>query len=105
MTITVAGNKKEYEDGLKLTELIEKEDIESPEYVTAQLQCFFNKWCEVFLLVNMDSSREGNHFCCKYSVSVAAFWRHQTVGSVEDRGWKMVKFFLLILPCSSEIAL
>ena len=27
MTITVAGNKKEYEDGLKLTELIEKEDI------------------------------------------------------------------------------
>ena len=26
MTITVAGNKKEYEDGLKLTELIEKED-------------------------------------------------------------------------------
>ena len=29
MTITVAGNKKEYEDGLKLTELIEKEDIES----------------------------------------------------------------------------
>ena len=34
MTITVAGNKKEYEDGLKLTELIEKEDIESPEYVT-----------------------------------------------------------------------
>ena len=34
MTITVAGNKKEYEDGLKLTELIEKEDIESPEYET-----------------------------------------------------------------------
>ena len=73
-------------------------------FVTTQLQCFFNKWCEIFLLVNMDSSREGNYFCCKYSVSVAAFWRHQTVGSVEDRGWKMVKFFLLILPCSSEIA-
>ena len=36
MTITVAGNKKEYEDGLKLTELIEKEDIESPEYVTVK---------------------------------------------------------------------
>ena len=34
MTITVAGNKKEYEDGLKLTELIEKEDIERPEYVS-----------------------------------------------------------------------
>ena len=34
MTITVAGNKKEYEDGLKLTE---KEDIESPEYVTVTI--------------------------------------------------------------------
>lgn len=32
MTITVAGNKKEYEDGLKLTEL-----IESPEYVTVTI--------------------------------------------------------------------
>ena len=29
--------KKEYEDGLKLTELIEKEDIESPEYVTVTI--------------------------------------------------------------------
>ncbi len=37
MTITVAGKKKEYEDGLKLTELIEKEDIESPEYVTVTI--------------------------------------------------------------------
>ena len=37
MTITVAGNKKENEDGLKLTELIEKEDIESPEYVTVTI--------------------------------------------------------------------
>ena len=32
MTITVAGNKKEYEDGLKL-----KEDIESPKYVTVTI--------------------------------------------------------------------
>lgn len=37
MTITVAGHKKEYEDGLKLTELIEKEDIESPEHVTVTI--------------------------------------------------------------------
>ena len=35
--MSVAGNKKEYEDGLKLTELIEKEDIESPEYVTVTI--------------------------------------------------------------------
>ena len=43
MTITVAGNKKEYEDGLKLTELIEKEDIESPEYVTVTINDEFVK--------------------------------------------------------------
>ena len=43
MTITVAGNKKEYEDGLKLTELIEKEDIESPEYVTVTINDEFIK--------------------------------------------------------------
>ena len=29
MTITVAGNKKEYEDGLKLTELVERDDFET----------------------------------------------------------------------------
>lgn len=37
MTITVAGNKKEYEEGLKLTTLIEKEDVENPEYVTVTI--------------------------------------------------------------------
>ena len=41
MTITVAGNKKEYEDGLKLTELIEKEDIESPTYAERYSVPFF----------------------------------------------------------------
>lgn len=34
MTITVAGNKKEYEEGLTVAALIEKEDIENAEYVT-----------------------------------------------------------------------
>ena len=37
MTITVAGNKKENEEGLTLKEIIEKEDIESPEYVTVTI--------------------------------------------------------------------
>ena len=32
MKITVAGNKKEYEDGI--TVLIVKENVENPEYVT-----------------------------------------------------------------------
>ena len=70
----------------------------------AQFQSFFTYRCKIFLFIDMNSTWESNYFCCKYSVSVAAFWRHQTVGSVEDRGRKMVKFFLLILPCSSEIA-
>ena len=34
MTITVAGNKKEYEDGINVTTLIEKEQVENAEYVT-----------------------------------------------------------------------
>lgn len=34
MTITVAGNKKEYEEGITVAALIEKEDIENAEYVT-----------------------------------------------------------------------
>lgn len=37
MTITVAGKKKEYEDGLTVAELIVKEDVENPEYVTVTL--------------------------------------------------------------------
>lgn len=37
MTITVAGEKKEYEDGLKLTELIKAENVEMPEYVTVSI--------------------------------------------------------------------
>ena len=34
MVITVAGNKKEYEDGLNITTLVEKENVENPLYVT-----------------------------------------------------------------------
>lgn len=34
MKITVAGNKKEYEDGITVSELIVKENVENPEYVT-----------------------------------------------------------------------
>jgi sulfur carrier protein len=37
MTITVAGNKKEYEEGLTVTALIEKEQIDNPEYVTVTI--------------------------------------------------------------------
>lgn len=37
MTITVAGNKKEYEDGLTVEALIEKEQIENAAYVTVTI--------------------------------------------------------------------
>jgi len=37
MFITVAGEKKEYKEGLTLPELIEAENVESPEYVTVSI--------------------------------------------------------------------
>lgn len=37
MKITVAGKVKEYEDGLNVTQLIEKENVETPEYVTVSV--------------------------------------------------------------------
>ena len=37
MNITVAGKVKEYEDGLNITQLIEKENVETPEYVTVSV--------------------------------------------------------------------
>lgn len=37
MFITVAGNKKEVKDGLILTELMEQEKVEMPEYVTVSI--------------------------------------------------------------------
>lgn len=37
MNIIVAGEKKEYKDGLTLSELIEAENVETPEYVTVSI--------------------------------------------------------------------
>lgn len=37
MTITVAGVKKEYEDGLSVAKLIDIEKVETPEYVTVTI--------------------------------------------------------------------
>ncbi len=34
MIITVAGEKKQYDDGITVSELIEKENVENAEYVT-----------------------------------------------------------------------
>ena len=37
MKITVAGEKKEYEDGLTVSKLIELENVETPQYVTVSV--------------------------------------------------------------------
>lgn len=37
MFIKVAGEKKEYSEGLTVKELIEKEDVETPQYVTVTI--------------------------------------------------------------------
>ncbi len=37
MIITVAGNKKEYEDGINVATLIERENVETPQYVTVSV--------------------------------------------------------------------
>ena len=37
MTITVSGNKKEVEEGLTIAQLIELENVETPEYITVSV--------------------------------------------------------------------
>ncbi|MBP0964441.1 MAG: sulfur carrier protein ThiS [Oscillospiraceae bacterium] len=37
MLITVAGTKKEFEDGLTVAKLIEIENVETPQYVTVTI--------------------------------------------------------------------
>ena len=37
MIITVAGNQKEYDEGITVKELIEKEGVENAEYVTVTI--------------------------------------------------------------------
>ena len=43
MKLTVADEKKEYEEGLKLTELFEIEQVETPQYVTVSINDEFVK--------------------------------------------------------------
>ena len=37
MIITVAGEKKEYEEGLTIAKLLEIENVETPQYVTVSV--------------------------------------------------------------------
>jgi sulfur carrier protein len=41
MTIVVAGERKEYADGLTVEELIEAEKVETPQYVTVTVNDTF----------------------------------------------------------------
>ena len=43
MKITVAGEVKEVRDGITVTELIEQENVETPEYVTVSVNDDFVK--------------------------------------------------------------
>lgn len=47
MTITVAGRKKEYAEGLTVKQLIEAEQVESPLYVTVTVNDAFVPSAEV----------------------------------------------------------
>lgn len=43
MKITVAGEAKEVKDGITIAELIEQENVETPEYVTVSVNDDFAK--------------------------------------------------------------
>lgn len=43
MTINVAGVKKEYADGLTVAQLVEAENVETPQYVTVSINDKFVK--------------------------------------------------------------
>ncbi len=43
MVVTVAGNRKEYEEGINVPKLIEIEQVENPLYVTVTLNDEFVK--------------------------------------------------------------
>ena len=43
MKLTIAGEVKEVKDGITITELIEQENVETPEYVTVSVNDEFVK--------------------------------------------------------------
>ena len=71
---------------------------------SAKFQCFLDHRCEIFLIIYMYHTRIGNHFRRKYAVCVALLRWHQTVGRKQDSSRKISKFFLLVLPCRSEVS-
>ena len=52
----------------------------------------------------MDDSRIRDNFRCEYTIRIAGFRRHQAVGRKQDRSRNVSEFFLLIVPCGTEIS-
>ena len=71
---------------------------------SAKFQCLFNHRCEIFSVIYMHHTRIRNHFRGKDAVCVALLRWHQTVGRKQDGSRKTRKFFLLVLPCRSEVS-
>ena len=47
MVVTVAGEKKTYDEGLTIAKLIEVEKVENPDYVTVTVNDEFVEWLEL----------------------------------------------------------
>lgn len=63
MVITVAGNKKEVKEGLTLPELIQIENVETPEYVTVSInEEFIQKATEASVVLKEGDSVEFLYF-------------------------------------------
>ena len=63
MTITVSGNKKEVKDGLTLPELIELENVETPQYVTVSInEEFIQKDAEASVVLKEGDNIEFLYF-------------------------------------------
>ena len=71
---------------------------------SSKFQCLFDHRCEIFSVIYMYHTRIRNYFRGKDAVCVALLRWHQTVGRKQDGSRKISKFFLLVLPCRSEVS-
>ncbi len=71
--------------------------------IAAKLQSLLYNRGKVLVISYMHQFRIRHKRCCEHSVRIACFWRHQAVCSKQHRRRNVFKFFLLILPCSTEI--
>ena len=73
--------------------------------IAAEKNRLFNDWRKVLVFADMHDFRIGNDFCCEDAVGIACLRRHQAVRREQYRSGDSGKFFLLILPGRSEVAL